>query len=86
MTPRLGLRFWAACGLAVSCTALTVLTVMWPTWIEGLFGFDPDEGSGALEWAFATLPFLAIVGVLLARVKWRRIQVLATTTQPDRAD
>jgi hypothetical protein len=24
-----------------------ILTAVWPEWIEGLFGFDPDGGSAA---------------------------------------
>ncbi|HET9897382.1 MAG TPA: hypothetical protein VFQ44_20825 [Streptosporangiaceae bacterium] len=30
--------------------AATILTAVWPDWIEGVFGFDPDGGNGTAEW------------------------------------
>ena len=43
--------------LCVVLAALALLTLVWPDWIEGVLGFDPDQHSGAAEWT--------IVGVLL---------------------
>jgi hypothetical protein len=85
MLGHLGLRFWGACGVAVAGAALTLLTLASPTWIELLFGIDPDAGSGALEWALAALPVAAIAGALLARVEWRRVRILnSAEVEPDR--
>jgi len=70
----LGLRFWADATLAVTCAALLVLTAAWPTWIEGIFGVDPDAGSGLVEWAIvAILAATALASALHARSQWRRV-------------
>jgi hypothetical protein len=60
---------------AASCALFSVLTVMtaiWPTWIEGITGFEPDGGSGETEWGFVlVLGVLAIAFGLLARRHYR---------------
>jgi hypothetical protein len=68
-------RIWAA--LAVASAALALITLLWKDWIEIVFGVDPDEGSGALEWGI-TLAFaaLAVGTALLARHDWRRWRAL----------
>ena len=42
-----------------------VLTLVWPDWIEGIFGADPDGGNGSAEWgwtaAFAVAAFILAV-------------------------
>jgi hypothetical protein len=54
--------------LAALSAAPLVLTFFWPQWIEGLFGFEPDGGSGETEWglsiglAVATIVFIARAG------------------------
>ena len=60
--------------LAVISAALSILTMVLPTWIEELTGLEPDAGSGALEWAIAGI-FLAaaVVSALLARRSYRRL-------------
>ena len=46
----------------------TILTAVWPRWIEDLLGFDPDGGSGATEWAIvAVLAVSTIAAAALAR-------------------
>ena len=43
-------------------------TVIWPTWIEGLTGLEPDNGSGQAEWwLVAVMGLAALVAGLLAR-------------------
>jgi hypothetical protein len=44
-------------SLCISFAVFALLTLLWPDWIEGVVGFDPDQHSGAVEWT--------IVGVLL---------------------
>ncbi len=54
--------------LAVVAGALAVITLFWPTWIEALFGVEPDGGSGEAEWVFVVvLALVAAVSGLLAR-------------------
>jgi hypothetical protein len=39
----------------------TILTAVWPTWIEGLFHVDPDGGNGKAEWLIVVVLGLATV-------------------------
>ena len=46
----------------------TILTAVWPTWIEGLFGFDPDGGNGNAEWwMVAVLAVTTVAAIALTR-------------------
>ena len=46
----------------------TILTAVWPTWIESLFGFDPDGGNGNAEWwIVAVLAVTTLAAVALTR-------------------
>jgi hypothetical protein len=53
---------------------LTVVTLIWPTWIETLLGESPDGGDGSAERLFA-LGWLAatVLFAVLARRDWRRL-------------
>lgn len=54
--------------LAGLFAVLAVVTVIWPQWIEGVTGLDPDRGDGGLEWlAVAGLAVGAVVSAALAR-------------------
>ena len=60
----------------------TILTAVWPTWVEGLFGFDPDGGNGQAEWwIVAVLAATTIAAAALARrdlrVVRRRMSIAA---------
>ena len=67
------IRFGVEVALAVLTAALAVLTLISREWIELLFGFDPDNGSGALEWAIFVALVVAFVALaLIARWDWRR--------------
>ena len=51
---------------------LTVVTVFWPDWIEGLTAADPDGGSGEVEVSIVVvLGVLTIVAAALARRDYR---------------
>ena len=50
-------------GLAVLAGVLALVTFIWPTWIESLFGVEPDGGSGAAEWWIVVV--LALAAVIL---------------------
>jgi hypothetical protein len=67
------IRFGVEVALAVLTAALAVLTLISREWIELLFGFDPDNGSGALEWAIVVALVIASAALaLIARWDWRR--------------
>lgn len=66
-------RLKAEVGLACACAALAALTMVWPDWIEEIFGVDPDRHSGLLEWMIVVgLAVVSVVSGILARVEWRR--------------
>ena len=68
-------RFLIETALAAVSGILGVLTLVTPDWIELVFHVEPDQGSGALEWAVVAA--LASAGILfggLARAEWRRAQ------------
>ena len=76
---RPGTLFWVESVLAVVSAFLAVLTLVWPDWIEGVFGFDPDHGNGSFEWELVVVCCaLTVLCSVLARRQWRRAQ-LATT-------
>ena len=48
--------------------AATILTAVWPDWIEGLFGVDPDGGNGTVEWLIvAVLAVATVAAIALTR-------------------
>jgi hypothetical protein len=79
MIHRLRWRFWAAAAIALVAAGLATLAFLSPTWIEVVFGVDPDEGSGALEWALVggavVALVVAVVSIFVAGVEWRRAWV-----------
>jgi hypothetical protein len=58
-------RYRIEFALAFVSASLLALTLAWPEWIEGIFGFEPDGGSGAAEWAIA-LGLLLVTATLFA--------------------
>jgi hypothetical protein len=53
---------------------LGLVTAVWPDWIEIVFGVEPDQGSGALEWGIVGALFaVSAVCGLLARAERRRL-------------
>jgi hypothetical protein len=69
-------RFWIEAALAATTGVLFVITLISREWIELLTGWDPDGGSGALEWAIViALAVATAVFGLLARAQWRRTAV-----------
>jgi hypothetical protein len=54
--------------------AATILTAVWPDWIEGLFGFDPDGGNGSAEWLIVAV--LAVITVATAALARRDLRVV----------
>jgi hypothetical protein len=52
----------------------TIVTAVWPTWIEGLFGFQPDSGNGQTEWWIVAV--LAVATIAAAALARRDLRVL----------
>ncbi len=72
-------RFWVETVLAGVTGLLALLTLLWKDWIEIIFGFDPDNSSGALEWLIVGVFLMAtIVFSILARSELRRAGTLGT--------
>jgi hypothetical protein len=64
---------WVDVCAAVASVLVLAVTAIYPTWIESVFGLDPDAGSGAVEWWIAALAVGVAVGSsLLARAELRR--------------
>jgi hypothetical protein len=51
-----------------------VVTVLWPDWIEAVTGWNPDGGSGALEWGIALAFALSAVTLGLLAHRYRRLE------------
>ena len=73
-------RFWIESALAVLAVLLAVVTIVWPDWIELVFGIEPDEGNGSLEVMITVGAVgLAIAFSLLAGFEWRSRAKLRAT-------
>jgi O-antigen/teichoic acid export membrane protein len=69
-------RFWLEMSMAIVTCMLFVITVVQRDWIEVVFGVDPDNRSGALEWLIVgTLFVVTITLFTLARYEWRRARL-----------
>jgi hypothetical protein len=74
----LGPAFWAQSVMGSVTGFLTILTLVWRDWIEGVFGFDPDHHSGSFEWKLVAVgAVVTVVLAALARRTWRRAAVRA---------
>jgi hypothetical protein len=59
--------------LSVLFAAFALVTAFWPTWIETVFGADPDSGDGSIEsLVVAVFGVAAITALILARRDYRR--------------
>ena len=59
--------------LAAILGIATILTAVWPDWIEGVFGLDPDGGNGTTEWWIVVV--LAVATVAVAALARRDLRV-----------
>ena len=80
MENKLRWRWRIEAMLAGVGTALFLLTLLLPEWIEVLTGLEPDSGSGSLEFAIAGAFLLAaVVLAVLARRNRQRLTALEQT-------
>jgi hypothetical protein len=61
--------------LAALLGMTTILTAVWPNWIEGLFGFDPDGGNGTTEWWIVAA--LAVGTIAIAALARRDLRIVS---------
>jgi hypothetical protein len=59
--------------MAGIAAVLTVVTFIWPTWIESLTGLEPDGGTGETEWWLALIFAVAALALSLMARRDRRI-------------
>src|SRR5215216_4998274 len=73
MTMHLRARFWFETALAALTVGLFLLTLVSRNWIEVVFGIEPDQSDGSLEWIIVGALFVASVALIgLARAEWQR--------------
>ena len=73
MKKRLRSIFWVESVLASVSAFLAILTFVWPDWIEGVSGFDPDQHNGSVEWGVViALVMATVIFAALARREWYR--------------
>jgi hypothetical protein len=71
---KLSLRLWIEAALGACSALLLAITLVWPDWIERVFGVDPDGGDGSTEWGLVvTLVVLTLAAFGLAWRDWRRL-------------
>lgn len=69
--------------LSAVLAVATVLTAVWPDWIEGLTGWDPDHGNGSAEWLIvAVFAVITVVVTVLARRDLRAVRRRASIGTP----
>jgi hypothetical protein len=70
-------RFWVELTFTLVAGALLAVTLVRHDWIELIFGVDPDEGNGMLEWIVVGADVILTVAFgLAARLEWRRRAVV----------
>jgi hypothetical protein len=60
--------------LSVLLAIATILTAIWPDWIETVFGWDPDGGDGKAEWLVVLV--LAVITVGVAALARRDLRIV----------
>jgi hypothetical protein len=66
-------RFWLETAMAIVTSIVFVFTLVQRDWIEIVFGVDPDQGDGTLEWLIVGVLLLATITLfMLASYEWRR--------------
>ena len=52
--------------------SLSLITLLWPDWIEAVSGWDPDQYDGAVEWAIVATMLLVTIVALATGARSRR--------------
>ena len=64
--------------LSIFLGAATILTAVWPDWIEGVLGFDPDGGNGTAEWLIVAA--FAVAALAVAALARRDLRIVRRRT------
>jgi hypothetical protein len=73
MSNALRRRFWLETAMAIVTSILFVITLVQREWIEIVFGVDPDNRNGTLEWLIVgALLVVTLTLFTLASYEWRR--------------
>jgi hypothetical protein len=68
------IRFWLEAVIGGATATLGIVTLVWHDWIEAVFGTDPDQHNGSVEWlVVAALLAAALALGGLARADWKRL-------------
>ena len=66
-------RFWLETGMAIVTSMLFAITLVQRDWIEIIFGVDPDNRNGVLEWLIVGALLVVMITLFtLANYEWRR--------------
>jgi hypothetical protein len=69
-------RFWVEILFGGATGVLAIVTLVWRDWIEIVFGVDPDEHSGSIEWLVVAALLVTSIGLFVsARIEWRRARL-----------
>ena len=69
-------RFWQNTVVGAVTGVLSVVTPIWPDWIEAISGWDPDQHDGSAEWMIVTALLIVTVTTLaMAAREWRQMKV-----------
>jgi uncharacterized membrane protein len=72
--------FWLEIGLAGITGLLTLITPIYPNWIEFVSGWELDQRDGSAEWLITVGLFtVTVVIVAAAAIEWRRNPAAAST-------
>lgn len=74
--PAVRKRFWIETSAATFGLVLAVITLVLPSWLEVVFGIDPDHGSGSAEWILVGVA--AAVAVIASLAARRELHLAAT--------
>ncbi len=84
MHQRASFLFWIEILTGSMAVVICAVTLVWRDWIETIFGVDPDQHSGSLEWIIvAASAAVALTLAAFARKEWRRRSQLTTSTAAD---
>ena len=69
-------RLWLKTFIGAGTGVLSVVTPIWPDWIEAISGWDPDQHDGSAEWMIVTA-LLLVTATMLAMVarEWQQLKV-----------
>lgn len=82
MKRRVPIWFWVKTLIGFVTGVLFLTTLFARDWIETLFGWDPDQHSGSVEWLLVVGLFVVTVMLFTsARIEWRRAPEVQRSVQ-----